>query len=245
MGIMPRQSVPREVIPVVPAPPIVIFDIDGTLIDSRPGVISSLMHVAENVGVRVGSRESLNSCVGPPLAQVFSDRWKLDGDGVQHAMRLYREHYLSAGVLDSRVYDGIVGLLRRLRCANASLAVATAKPASEATSLLKAHRLDDYFLVVEGAVDHGDTGAGHKKVVVERALDRLRSDAPAVRPGIMVGDRKFDVMAARECGLTPIGVLYGYGSRKELRMAGARVVASSVPSLSVTLDKLFDGRLLG
>lgn len=216
---------------------VVLFDLDGTLTDSAPGILNGIVYALDALGVEHPDDDAMRTFLGPPLADTFSGHFGMDDAGTERAIALYREHYHEVGLFENDVYDGIPELLVALRTNGITLAVATSKPTYSATRILDHFALSDYFAVIGGAALDGSR---HRKAdVIAHTLDALRSNpdlarALAVDEGIvMVGDREHDVLGARAHGIPSIGVLWGYGTEAELICAGAsRVVATPTELLA-------------
>ncbi len=201
----------------------ILFDLDGTLTDSGPGITNSAAWALEKHGIQVPDRSELYRFIGPPLPDSFRDFYGMSKEQATQAVKDYREYYAEKGIFENEVYPGIPPLLDALRRENKTLIVATSKPEKYARRILTHFRLDDYFLYVAGAAI--DETRSKKSEVIEYALaecgitDRSKT--------IMIGDRKHDILGARQCGLASVGVLYGYGSREELEEAGASWLAET------------------
>jgi phosphoglycolate phosphatase len=197
----------------------VLFDLDGTLVDSSPGVLLSLTAVTALGRPPVPTRE-LPRFLGPPLQDGLAELLGLGGPALDEAVRVYRTAYRAGGILDCTVYPGIHALLDDLRTHGLRLAVATSKPEPFAERVLEHVGLAAAFEVVRGASLDGTVR--HKEQVVRAALTAL--DVEPVT-AVLVGDREHDVLGARAVGLDCLGAGWGFGGRGELAAAGAALVA--------------------
>lgn len=203
----------------------VIFDLDGTLTDPYEGISHSILHALRYYPqVKTPSESVLRAFIGPPLKDMFRDTFGFTDGVAAEAVEHYREYFKEKGLFENRVYDGIPALLRSLKEGGAALFVATSKPEVFAARILKKFELFDSFDRVVGSFLDG--GRVEKEDVIRAVLAYSRGTRIA-----MVGDRKFDVVAAKKCGLTAVGVSYGYGSASELQNAGADVIISDVLAL--------------
>jgi phosphoglycolate phosphatase len=191
----------------------VLLDLDGTLVDSAPGIVSSIAHVLETLGKPIPPMRDLLRWVGPPLPESFQVRGGLDASEIPQALKLYRAHYLDTGAYDSKLFDGMGNLLRSLKNAGANVALATSKPLTPASIMLRHFTLTHYFDVVAAAAD--DESRGAKDQVIEDALATLRAKDLDTSSIIMVGDRIHDVEGARAHGIDTIMVHWGYGGPAE------------------------------
>jgi phosphoglycolate phosphatase len=209
----------------------VLFDLDGTLTDSAPGITASLARTFETLGLPVPTPAELVEYVGPPLLDSLQSMAGFDEAGARAALTVYRADYAAHGAFDSAVFPGVRGLLQRLRAAGVPLAVATSKPETQATRILEHFKLAQYFDVIAGATD--DESRSAKADVVAEALRRLTEQGVELDHTVMVGDRQYDVEGAGAHGLPTILVEWGYGSPAEA--AGAIAVVHSADQLSALL----------
>ena len=200
--------------------PIIVFDLDGTLVDSAPGILASF-HLTLGEWSRPADPEVLATLIGPPLHDSFS-RLGFAPEEIDTVVARYREHYASVGPAGTTPYAGTHDLLERSHEV-ATLAVATAKREDFARRILEEWGLEGYFRTIVGAPVDGRRA--DKTSLVAAALGREDGRRPV---GWMVGDRRFDVEAGRVHGLRTLGVLWGYGSVEELTSAGADALARDV-----------------
>lgn len=195
----------------------VLLDLDGTLVDSAPGIVSTIAFTLETLGRPVPPMKELLRWVGPPLPQSFEVRGEMSPEEARDAVAIYRARYLDVGVYDAKLFDGVADLLLGLEEAGAHLAIATSKPTTPATIMLEHFTLSDHFEVISCAAD--DESRGTKAEVVEDALTGLRDKGLPTENTIMVGDRIHDVEGAAHHGLDTIMVRWGYGGPVEWKQA--------------------------
>lgn len=195
----------------------VLLDLDGTLVDSAPGIVSTLAYTLEAMGREVPPMAELLRWVGPPLPESFEIRALMSAQAAREAVAIYRERYLDVGVYDAKLFDGVADLLGGLKNAGAHLAIATSKPMTPATIMLEHFTLSDHFDVISCAAD--DESRGTKAEVVGDALAGLHSKGLPTDTSIMVGDRIHDVEGAAHHGLDTIMVRWGYGGPAEWEQA--------------------------
>ncbi|HLE00978.1 MAG TPA: HAD family hydrolase [Bdellovibrionota bacterium] len=195
----------------------VLFDLDGTLTNPEEGVIKSLLFALERMGLPTLKGDELKWCIGPPFKEVLAKILGSDEPAmIDRALRLYRDRYRAIGMYENRPYPGIERVLSGLKNLGMKLYVATAKPHVFANPILEHFKLMEYFDGVYGAELDGTRTI--KAALIAHVL-KLESISPA--SAIMIGDREFDVIGARENGMPCIGVTYGHGSEAELTAAGA------------------------
>jgi phosphoglycolate phosphatase len=199
-----------------------LFDLDGTLTDSAPGILASLRHAFGLSGVDTPAEAVLLQAIGPPFELGLPEI----GVPPEHVLAVighYRERYEDVGLFENQLYDGVVDMLETLATAGVVLALATAKPEPTARRIVDHFGLTARFAVIAGATH--EPGRRTKTEVVAHALAELGvAGGPDV---VMVGDRDHDMLAARHHGLGSIGVVWGYGSVDELTVAGANALAST------------------
>ena len=209
--------------------PYILFDLDGTLIDTGEGVGNSVLYAMERMGLTLPKdRSTLGRFVGPPLRESYAEFCHLSPEEVQRAIRIHREYYAEKGLWECSVYPGIPELLARLRDAGRILLVATSKPEKFSVALLEKLNLARYFTFIAGA-DNDETGTDSPRAdkvgVIRYGLEQCGiTDLSGV---VMVGDRKYDINGANAAGIASIGITYGYGDAEELAAAGAGWIADT------------------
>jgi phosphoglycolate phosphatase len=200
----------------------VLFDLDGTLTDSRLGILRSARYAFEHLSAAKGRAfplpddAELGWMIGPPLRESFA---KLAGrENEEAAMAFYRQRYVPIGMFENAVYDGIPSALEALRALGMRLFVATSKNEHDARRILEHFGLASHFQGIHGARDDG--GHADKSELIAHLLKHEGLQAGRDRIA-MIGDRKFDAIGARNVGIAAIGALWGYGGREELEAAGA------------------------
>ena len=211
---------------------LVLFDLDGTLVDSSPGIHSSVRHAAAELGLPAPTAAQLRGMVGPPLQDGFALVLGVPVADVPRAVAAYRAHYAGGALLEASVHRGVPELLTALRAAGAILAVATSKPELFAVRLLRHTGLLPAFASVHGATMDG--GVRHKDQVVAAAL----AAHPAGRDAVLVGDRSHDVLGAAAHGLPCIGAGWGPAEDGELEIAGAAAVAATPADVLTALGEI-------
>ena len=196
-----------------------LFDLDGTLTDSTEGILNCLIYAIERMGFEVP--EDTNIFLGPPIRQSFAEFLGMNGEQVDEAVRIFRERYSDTGLFENRVYDGIPGMLERLKSGGKRLMVATSKPQVYAVRIFERFGLAQYFEIVGGA--ELDGSRDYKDEVIEYVLAKAGiTDRSTV---LMIGDRRQDVLGAHKTDIECMGILWGYGSAEELTQAGADYIA--------------------
>jgi phosphoglycolate phosphatase len=198
----------------------VLVDLDGTLTDSAPGIISCVRHALTEMGRECPDDAALRHFIGPPLHETFRKILGSDDPAeVDPVIERYRRHFSERGLYENAVYSGIPAALEVLKASGAVLFVATSKPLPYAERIIRHFGLDKYFGAVYGS---GFDGTLSKKP--ELIAHILKTESLTPQATCMVGDRSQDIVGAKANGVFPIGVLWGYGSHEELTTAGAAVL---------------------
>ena len=205
----------------------VLFDLDGTIVDSASGITQSLAYTYERLGLPVPAPAKLLEWVGPPIMDSFRDLAQLDPEESLRALEIYREHYLSSGNAFAPAYPGVVDVLRRITSAGIPLALATSKPEGTARAMLERLGIVELFTEITGSSD--DESRSRKADVVAEALRRLAADGADLSRPVMIGDRRHDIEGAAEHQVPTIFVTWGYGAPGE--SAGAVAVADTPAAL--------------
>lgn len=205
----------------------VLWDLDGTITDSAPGIISSIQKMLDTLGLAPPSHEELVSYIGPPILDSFRKNHLDDALELEHAYNLYREIYEEDGELNSRVYPGIARVVRAIHAAGIPMSTATSKNEQSAARVLRHYGLARYFDAIVGATI--DESRSAKADVVAEALRVLDEKDVDLSNVIMIGDRFYDVEGAAAHGIPCIYVTWGYGAAGE--EAGAVAVANSASDL--------------
>ena len=211
----------------------VFFDLDGTLTDPKEGIVRSIQYALRKMRQDEPPESALVKYIGPPLRETFAELLGQQ-DGVEEAIRLYRERFSTIGLFENTVYPDVVELLENLQAQGWLLYVVTAKPMPYALRIVEHFRLLQYFQNIYGS--ELDGRFDKKTELIGHVLKTENLQKEHV---VMVGDREHDVKAARAHGIAAVGVTYGYGSREELSEAGAHWICDSPGDLYTVLLEYF------
>ncbi|MDL2307007.1 HAD hydrolase-like protein [Desulfovibrio sp. OttesenSCG-928-C06] len=192
----------------------VIFDMDGTMLDSAPGILKSMRHTIHQMGYPEPPQSELRKFLGPPLRFSFEHVVGMDSETAAQAVKIYRAHYAENGIQDCALYPGVDSLLRDLQKAGVKVCLATSKIAVMAQKILVNFNLTDVFYYTEES-----TGAETNPSKSAKVAKVLEVTGTAPERAVMIGDTKYDAASASENKVPFIGVLYGYGTREEMRDA--------------------------
>lgn len=203
---------------------IVLFDLDGTLTDPGEGITNSVAYALNKFGIEVADKTTLYNFIGPPLIDSFMKYYNMSYEDGLRAVEYYREYFGVTGIFENAMFDGIPELLEEIKKSGRVVSLATSKPEQYAVRILEHFNLTQYFDFVGAATM--DESRSKKADVITYTLDKLNvTDKSMV---VMIGDRHHDIDGANQNGLDSIGVLFGYGNRKELETAGATYIAETV-----------------
>ncbi|WP_304068148.1 HAD hydrolase-like protein [Megamonas hypermegale] len=190
----------------------ILFDLDGTLIDSGAGIIKGVKYALRKYGIEEENEAQLRTFVGPPLNQQFAKCYGFSAEKSMEAVKFFREYYETKGILENEMYAGIDKVLQKLKEQGKFLMVATSKPEKFAHNILAQHDLEKYFDFIGGSLTDGSRVT--KIQVLDYVLKTNRIKNP--QEVLMIGDTKFDMLGAKHFNLASLAVTYGYGTEEEL-----------------------------
>lgn len=206
---------------------VILFDLDGTLTDSSPGIMNSIVYALKKYNISVENTDDLRKFLGPPLHESFRDFYGFDDEKSMEAVGFYREYFSTKGLLENEVYSGIRELLEDLKENGKRLILATSKPQLFTDRIMTHFDLAKYFEFIAGS--NMDGTRSKKAEVIAYALESCGiTDKADV---VMVGDREHDIIGAKTVGIDSVGVEYGYGDYDELSGAGATYIVKTVEGL--------------
>ncbi len=207
----------------------ILFDLDGTLTDSREGIVNSVRYALQKLDRPVPGDDVLLRFIGPPLQNSFTEVCGMTPEEAARGVALFRERYGPIGQLENAAAPGLPELCGRLRARGLVLALASSKPQAMCEPICARFGYAPYLTAIVGSPPEADW---EKPDVIREALRRLglsEADRPSV---LMVGDRKYDVLGAKACGIDCVGVeFFGYAPPGELEAAGAIAVVQTARAL--------------
>ena len=206
----------------------ILFDLDGTLTDSKPGLLRCLQETFRELGRPVPGEDTLSRFIGPPLQNSFASQG-MDQGQVRQAMEVFRRHYGDGGMYEAAAAPGMRELCARLGDRGVVLALASSKPESQCRPICEHYGYAPFFREIVGSPDGADWD---KETVIRAALKRLQVPEKDWSGVLMVGDRKYDAEGAKACGIDCAGAeFFGYAEPGELEQAGAKVIVHSAEEL--------------
>ncbi len=210
----------------------ILFDLDGTLTDPLQGITRCICHAMAALDQPLPPQTDLRWCIGPPLKESFAILLESNDDHfTERALGIYRERFGSVGLFENKVYEGIPQALKSLQAAGHALFVATSKPKVYARRIVDHFNLRQYFNAVHGSELDGTRT--DKTSLIAHILHRESLDSSRT---VMIGDRRHDMIGAAANKVCGVGVLWGFGTKKELTDSGACTCVQSPPGLVTTFN---------
>lgn len=205
----------------------VLFDLDGTLTDSKEGIIKSVEYALLKLGEDTAGKLDMNTVVGPPLMTTFTQVYGLPQQKAERLYGYFQERYSTIGKFENKPFDGILDMLRTLQDRGVKSYLATSKPQVHAQAIIDKFGLSPYLAGVSGS----SLGGTEDKAEMIRKI--IRHIGPYEQGDVvMVGDRKYDAIGARKVGLPVILVAFGYATPQELRESRPDAIADDVSGLT-------------
>lgn len=191
----------------------ILFDLDGTLLDSSPGIRHCFIKTFKELGLPVPNDQTIQSFIGPPLETTFKTI-NPNPEFIQRAIQTYRRYYQETGVYEATIYEGIVQALEELVRSGYQLFITTSKNQEMATLMMKHFKLDNYFTAIYGSTPT----AFIKADVIKRVINDYHL---TLHETCIIGDTKFDIIGGKTIGIKTIAVTWGFGQSKDLAQANA------------------------
>lgn len=212
----------------------ILFDLDGTIIDSAPGIINSIMYAIDQLGFPPVDPDALRVFIGPPLQNQFKEYLHLTDEQGEYAVQCFKDYYRRRGIQECSVFPGVGEMLHYLETMGYKLYIATSKPEKFARQILTGYALDHYFTFIGGSEMDEKTRANKAEVIEYVLKENYITELHEV---LMIGDRMHDIEGAKICGLEAMGILYGYGSKEEFEDAGADYIVTSTQEIVAFLSE--------
>lgn len=197
----------------------IIFDLDGTLSDSKEGITKSVQYALKKVGIIEDNLENLEHFVGPPMVEQYMKTYGMSKERAFETLDYYRERYTPIGIYETKRYPGVLEILLALKENGLKIGMATSKPEGMAIEVAKYLEIFDYFDIICGADLHGP------KQSKEDVLNKVFDNTDFVKDeSVLIGDTRFDIEGANKVGIDSIGVLWGMGTKEEMLDEGAKAV---------------------
>lgn len=192
----------------------ILLDLDGTILDSGSGIMKSVQYVLDHFSIYHEPEEKLRKFIGPALLDSFMNFYGFSKEKAEEAVEYFREYYPEKGMFDAFIYPGMRECIEKMARDGKKLVLLTSKPIFFASQILQHFGLSDYFFMEIGPD------------LSEQSSDKTRLIEKALREGnflkedcLMVGDTKYDILAAKDVEIDSVAALYGYGEVEEISIA--------------------------
>lgn len=184
---------------------ILIFDLDGTILDTSPGILNSVRYAEKQMNFQEAPIDSIKSFLGPPPKTQYQRIYGVDEKQAAMATTYHRQYGREKGMYEAEVYDGIIELLQLLKMMKKKTAVATLKRKDIAQNIMSEFKLSAYFDIIEGMDDEETLS---KADIIRMVCSEVNTD---ISKAVLIGDSNYDAIGAKDAGVDFIGVTYGYG----------------------------------
>lgn len=193
----------------------ILFDLDGTLLDTSRGVLKSIDYTIHELGLPEITEEVKRSFIGPPIQDSFRNTFSLNDEMTAKAASTFRNVYKDIFLLEADPYEGMYDFLKELKLRGIKTAVATYKREDYTLKLLDALDISKYFDIIKGSDMEGKLT---KADIVQFCVDGLSADKSDI---VLIGDSANDEKGAQARGIDFIGVTFGFGykSKKDVKQA--------------------------
>ncbi|WP_455720639.1 HAD hydrolase-like protein [Agathobacter sp.] len=213
----------------------ILFDLDGTLIDSSEGITRSAQHALAHFGIDEPDLKKLYFFIGPPLINTFMEHYGFSKEKATEAVAVYRERYHDTGIFECSLYPGVRECIEELKRQGYMIGMASSKPEESCKRILDHFGILGMFDDVVGATFDGKIDT--KEEVLNEVMRRW-SDIPREEM-CLIGDTMFDIEGANQVGVPSIAVSFGFGDVDEMLKAGAKTVVDDLKKLPDVLAELF------
>jgi phosphoglycolate phosphatase len=190
----------------------VIFDFDGTVVDTGEGILKSLQYSFREMGREVPELDDLKKFIGPPIYYSYTTYYGVSEEEVGEYIKKYRERYKVKGIYECVLYDGMKELILSLKSRGVKTGIASSKPEHLIYSVSDFLGVTDLFDAIAGVKSDNSRHSTKKEIILEAMENLGAKDKSRV---LMVGDRCFDIDGAAQAGVKSCGALWGYGNEKE------------------------------
>lgn len=205
----------------------ILFDLDGTITDPKEGITKSIQYALGKYNINIEDLDSLVKFIGPPLIDSFKEYYGFSIEKSKEAVEFYREYYRVKGIFENLLYPGILSLLQDLKSIGCKIILATTKPTVFAEQILEYFNVRSFFDYVVGS---NLDGTRSKKGEIIKYIINI-CGIENLDEVIMVGDRKYDIIGAKENNIDSLGVTFGYGSIEELKEADPTYISDSAENI--------------
>ena len=206
----------------------VIFDFDGTVVDTGEGILKSLQYSFKEMGREVPDLNDLKKFIGPPIYYSYTTFYGVSEEEVGMYIKKYRERYKEKGIYECALYDGMVELLDGLRAKGIKIGIASSKPMHLIYSVADYLKITDKFDAIVGVKIDDSNHSSKTQLILDAMTEMGATDKSKV---LMVGDRMFDLDGAAGAGVDSCGAIWGYGSEEEFREHNATYIVNKTAEI--------------
>lgn len=211
----------------------ILFDLDGTISNSEVGITNCIRYVLDFWGIEQPPQADLLCFIGPPLKEQFQKMYGFDEEKALQSVAKYRERYDKEGIFECELYLGVKELIIALKEKGYKIALASSKPRVACERIIEYFQLTDCFDGIYGATLDGKIST--KEQVLEHLFEETGMKKEET---LLIGDTKFDVLGAARVGIPCIGITYGFGTREELKEAGAVAIFDTTEEVESYLETI-------
>lgn len=213
---------------------IVLFDLDGTITNSKEGITKCAQYALKAYGIDEPDADKLEFFIGPPLKNTFMEHYGMDEETAVAAVAKYRERYHPTGIFECSLFDGVEDALKSLKRKGYRIGLASSKPEESCRRILEHFHILSYFDEVVGATMDGRIDSKYE--VLQETIKRMH--IYDTTEAVLIGDTRFDVSGAKEAHMDCIGITYGFGTKEELQEAGANAICDSIEEAAEYIERL-------
>lgn len=212
----------------------VIFDVDGTLLDTTEGILASVKYTVDKCGFEEPDEDVIKTFIGPPIKESFLKTYKIDNEVANELTMVFRDRYKDFDLLKAERYDGILDVFDSIKMLGMKSAVATYKRQDYAESIVKHFGFGEYTDIIFGADNDNKM---KKKDIIEKCI--AVSGIKDYKKVLMIGDSDNDAIGASQIGVDFLGVTYGFGFRtkEEIYAQGAIYAADSAYEIKKFIER--------
>lgn len=214
----------------------VLFDLDGTIINSEEGITKCVQYALKSFGIEEPDLKNLLCFIGPPLGPVFQKKYGFDEKQAWEAVLKYRERFDVTGIFECELYEGVADAIKKLKEEGYVVALASSKPETACRRILDHFSLTSYFDMIVGSTLDGSIST--KQQVLEELGRRMAHKEIKKEEMCLIGDTSYDAIGANQFGIRCIGVTYGFGTREELKQAGAFCVCDTISEVMDAIHRM-------
>ena len=200
----------------------VIFDFDGTVVDTGEGILKSLQYSFREMGREVPELDDLKKFIGPPIYYSYTTYYGVSEEEVGEYIKKYRERYKVKGIYECELYEGMTQLLDSLKAKGIKIGIASSKQMHLIYSVADYLKITDKFDAIVGVKIDDSNHSSKTQLVLDAMTEMGATDKSKV---LMVGDRLYDIDGAAGAGVDSCGAIWGYGNEEEFREHNATYIA--------------------